>query len=233
MISFDFLGSNSYNDFGIKIKKRPLIPLAERNVTYTPIQGKSGSLTFDENTYKDITIAVDCYLVDNDLSENIYNIKAWLSGGMGDLIFNFEDSRIYIAQVVNRIDIAQSLRVLGSFTIMFNCKPFAYDYNSYYFPLTIFTATNMNNCGSYYCEPIITVNGTGNITLYVADQVVSLTNVVGSITLDSELQEAYKGDIPCNSQMSGEFPIFKVGYSLIHWTGTVSSISIQPNFRWL
>ena len=84
-----------------------------------------------------------------------------------------------------------------------------------------------------YSEPVITVYGTGDITLMVGTTIVELEGITGSITLDSELQEAYSGTTGMNSAMSGEFPLLKPGMNAISWSGEVSKVEIQPRWRYL
>ncbi len=84
-----------------------------------------------------------------------------------------------------------------------------------------------------YSEPVITVYGTGDITLMVGTIIVELEGISGSITLDSELQEAYSGTTGMNSAMSGEFPILKPGMNAISWTGNVTKVEVKPNWRYL
>ena len=86
---------------------------------------------------------------------------------------------------------------------------------------------------SVYSEPVITVYGTGDITLMVGTVIVELEGITGSITLDSELQESYTGTTSMNSAMSGEFPLLKPGMNAISWTGEVSKVEIQPRWRYL
>lgn len=232
MISFNFLNKNSYEDFGIKIKTRPSIPLAERRVTYTEIMGRSGSLTYDDNTYKDITIAVECYLVDKELINSIYDIKAWLSGGVGELIFSFDDERKYIAQVVNKIDIVQSFKILGSFTIIFNCQPFGYAIDNSIATLSASQGI-INNIGTKESNPTIKIYGNGTIDLTINSETIHLTNVVDYITIDSDLMDCYKDTVLFNNNMSGDFPTLQVGTNTISWVGTVTKVEITPNWRYL
>ena len=98
--------------------------------------------------------------------------------------------------------------------------------------LTASTST-IDNPGSVYSEPVITVYGTGDITLMVGTVIVELEGISGSITLDSELQEAYSGTTSMNSAMSGEFPILKPGMNAISWTGEVTKVEVKPNWRYL
>ena len=101
-------------------------------------------------------------------------------------------------------------------------------------PITLTASTStITNPGSVYSEPIITVYGSGDITLMVGTTIVELEGVSGSITLDSQLQEAYSGTASMNSAMSGEFPLLKPGVNTLSWTGEVNQIVICPNFRYL
>ena len=110
-------------------------------------------------------------------------------------------------------------------------QPFSYDIFSQSLiktaPFKIF------NIGTFDSEPIITVFGSGNITLKVNGQNVYLTGITDRITLDSEMQNAYRGTASMNSRMSGEFPVLSVGQNDITWSGNVTKLEIQPNWRWV
>ena len=98
--------------------------------------------------------------------------------------------------------------------------------------LTASTST-VTNPGSVYSEPVITVYGSGDITLMVGTDIVELEGISGSITLDSQIHEAYSGTASMNSAMSGEFPVLKPGQNAISWTGDVTKVEISPNWRYL
>ena len=57
------------------------------------------------------------------------------------------------------------------------------------------------------------------------------TSIEGSITLNTELQEAYSGTTSMNSAVDGEFPTLPPGAVPYSWEGNVSRIEIQPNWR--
>ena len=48
-----------------------------------------------------------------------------------------------------------------------------------------------------------------------------------------ELQEAYCGVTSLNSAMSGDFPNLLPGNNAVSWTGNVTKVDIQPNWRYL
>mgnify|MGYP003222896006 CR=1 FL=1 len=82
---------------------------------------------------------------------------------------------------------------------------------------------------NFRCKPF----GSGSITLMVGMTIVELEGITGSITLDSRLQEAYSGVTSLNSAMSGDFPKLLPGNNAVSWTGNVTKVDIQPNWRYL
>ena len=72
-----------------------------------------------------------------------------------------------------------------------------------------------------------------NVTLTINDEFIELEGINEGITLNSEIREAYHAETLMNEHMDGEFPRFKPGNNLISWTGDVSSLVIQPNWRYL
>lgn len=124
MTTINFLGLDSYKDFGLITAKTPPIPMPQRRVTYETIPGRdNGTLTEDEKTYDDVTISVDFSVISDNVPLIASKIKAWLSGGQGKLILSNDPDYYYIAQCVNKFDIAQSIILLGEFTVVFDCKP--------------------------------------------------------------------------------------------------------------
>ena len=63
--------------------------------------------------------------------------------------------------------------------------------------------------------------------------IVELDGITDSITLDTSLMEAYKDTTSMNSCMSGDFPTLLPGQNAISWTGNVTKVEVQPNWRFL
>ena len=119
-----------------------------------------------------------------------------------------------------------------SFAVNFRCKPFWYQENVPEITLTT-SGTFVTNPGSVYSQPVITVYGSGEITLMVGMTIVELDGITDSITLDTPLMEAYQGVNSMNSNMSGDFPTLAPGANAVSWTGNVTKVVIQPNWRYL
>lgn len=234
MLSFNFGGKNSFQDYGITISKRPSLPSPKRRVSYVDIPGRDSTLTYDESTFSDITIAVECSIKGKNIAEKLDNIKAWLFGsGENDLVFSFQDDKKYKAQVVNAIDFKQVFKYTSVFPIIFNCRPFKYSVQNNIFTITQ-NGTSIINLGTLKSEPIISVYGSGKICLKVDKTTVNLNDITGEIILDSVIQDAYNdaGD-NLNSKVNGEFITLKTGTNKFEWTGSVTKIEVVPNWRWL
>ena len=218
--------------YGIHVSELPPPTIPSERATYTNVPGRPGSLTTleGEDVYEDMVLTAQCFLSD---PTKIPAIAAWLKGS-GKVAFANRQGGFYHARVANQISFEKILRgnPHRSFAVNFRCKPFWYQANVPVETLTASTST-INNPGSVYSEPVITVYGTGDITLMVGTVIVELEGITGSITLDSELQETYSGTTSMNSAMSGEFPLLKPGMNAISWTGEVSKVEIQPRWRYL
>ena len=219
-------------NYGIHVSEQPPITLPAERATYANVPGRPGSLTVLEGTdvYDDMILTAACFV--RDVSR-VSEIAVWLKGS-GPVTFANRQGGFYHARVVNQIAFEKILRgnPHRSFAVNFRCQPFWYIRDVP--PVTLTTSgTFVNNPGSVYAEPVITVTGVGNITLMVGMMIVDLTGITGSITLDTPRMEAYVGDTPLNACVRGDFPTLPPGPSAVSWSGDVTSVTIQPNWRYL
>ena len=226
---FRFKGKDS-KDFGVLIYGAPQRTKPERRVERITIPGRNGELTQDEDTYEPYTISMQCSTRGSD---RLDEIVTWLNGA-GELILATEPDKVYKAFIYNKIAISDVIYLYNSFLIQFRVHPFKYSVNAYGDTLELTTATKVRNSGSIYSEPIITVYGSGDITLTINEKDFPLYSVDGSITIDSEMMEVFKGNTNQNSKYGAvEFPRLEVGENNISWTGNVEKIEIHPKWRWL
>ncbi len=219
-------------EYGIHVTAQPSIIRPSERVTFTNVPGKPGSLTTVEadDVYDDFILPVECTVA--DLSR-LPEICAWLRG-TGKLELPARPGGFYNARIANQIEFSKILRnhENRAFTVSFRCKPFWYKANVPEITLTT-SGTFVTNPGSVYAEPVITVYGSGEITLMVGMTIVELDGITDSITLDTPLMEAYQGVNSMNSNMSGDFPTLTPGANAVSWTGNVTKVVIQPNWRYL
>ena len=219
-------------EYGIHVLEQPPITIPAERTTFINIPGRPGSLTTLEgdDIYDDLILTAQCMISD---PSSIRAIASYLKGS-GKVAFANRPGGFYYARIVNQISFEKILRgnPHRSFAVNFRCKPFLYQENV---PVQTYTETPfiLNNPGSIYSEPVITVYGSGDLTLMIGAQIVELSGVSESITLDTPLMEAYKGEMGMNHSMDGEFPILKPGANAISWVGNVTKLEIRPNWRYL
>ena len=226
---FTFKGIDS-REMGVIVTAMPETVRAERRIESITVAGRNGSLHKDEGVYESYDRTMECALIKR---ARLDEITAWLVGS-GEMTFSTEPDKVYRVTIANKISITQMMRVFQKFQIILDTQPFKYSVNAAGDALELTAPTTIRNSGTVYSEPLITVYGSGDITLTVNGADFPLYGVQESITIDSEMMEVFKGDTNQNGKYGGaEFPRFEVGKNEIRWTGNVSKIKIQPRWRWL
>lgn len=219
-------------DYGIHVSEHPPITVPAERQTFTNVPGRPGSLTTLEgdDVYDDMTLTCTCWVDDGAKAPEI---ARWLKGS-GKVTFATRLGGYYEARVTNQISFEQVVkgRPHRSFAVNFRCKPFWYQEENEMLTYTT-QPFILNNPGSVYSEPVITVYGAGDIILAIGTELVEINGLKTSITLDTPLMEAYNGTDDMNSYLNGEFPTFAPGDNTFSWTGTVSKVEITPNWRYL
>lgn len=96
---------------------------------------------------------------------------------------------------------------------------------------------NVTNFGNYTAKPIMTIYGSGNISVSLNNnQIFNIT--LGDeeyITIDTEQMEAYKDGVLKNRLVTGNYDNFalNVGRNIITFGGDVTSATIEKYSRWL
>lgn len=217
-------------EYGVHVSEQPPLTIPAERVTYANVPGRSGSLTTLEggDVYEDVVRTAQCFI---DSDARVPAIAAWLRGA-GTVAFANRPGGFYYGRVANQIPFERILRGRPhrAFSVNFRCKPFWYHANVPDVTVTQ-SATVLTNPGSVYAEPVLTVYGSGDIALMVDTTLIELSDVSGSITIDTPLMEAYSGNTALNDHMSGEFPRLPPGEAAISWTGDVKRVVVRPNWR--
>lgn len=226
---FTFKGIDS-RDMGIIVTSMPETVRPERRMESITIAGRNGTLHTDEEAYESYDRTMECAIKKR---AKLDEIAAWLVGS-GEMRFSTEPDKVYRVTISNKISISQMMRMFQKFQVIMDTQPFKYNINPFADELTLTAQTIIRNGGTVYSEPIITVYGSGDITLNINGVNFPLYGVNESITIDSEMMEVFKGNSNQNSKYGGEtFPRLEVGENAISWTGNVSRVEIQPKWRWL
>ena len=211
-------------DEGLKVISLPPIKLSTPRITETTIQGRDGFLT-EQDGYDGDTKPVEVDYKGN----NPLRVANWLKGS-GEVIFGDIPDRYYKAMINNMIPISKIIEnEMYTFPIEFRCQPFAYLLEGKEV-LTLTTGTTLNNNkATHTSKPTISIYGSGACTFTINNRTFNITEIGGSITINSDMMEVLNGK---GDKMVGKFPYLDIGENVITWTGAgVSSVLIQPNWR--
>ena len=206
----------------------PTVP-AER-AAFTNIPGRAGSLATleGEDVYDDLLLSATCIVSD---PSKVPEIAAWLNGS-GTVTFANRQGGFYFAHIVNQISFEKILRgnPHRSFVVNFRCQPFWYHADVQ--PITVTTpGTFISNPGTIASEPVIKVTLSGDAEITIGGYLFSLTGVTGTVTIDTPRLECYQDYQSKNGCMSGDFPRIGTIGAYVNWSGAVSKIGIEPNWR--
>lgn len=213
----------SSDDMGVKVVSLPPISLSKEDIDEITIDGRDGFL-IDFKGYSGDTKKVEADYFGN----NPYAICDWLRGN-GEVTFSNQQEFYYKARINNQIPLEETLKnQIYNFLIQFRCQPFRYFTNGKKKKTIMVNKTLLNNFGNYKALPVITIYGSGNITININGRAFTISNLTDSITIISEIEEVLDGK---GNLMEGNFPYFDVGQNTITWSGSVTKLEVTPNWR--
>lgn len=152
----------------------------------------------------------------------------------GEVVFGNEPDKYYRYQILDQIDFERLVRFRTA-TVKMHVQPFKYDAVDRVFE-AIGKSVTLLNRGNVVSRPIVTVYGSGTVSLSV-NAVTVLTMAIngGYITIDAEEMNAYHGDALMNRSVSGDYSDLKlnVGENVISCSGTVAEIKVEDYSRWV
>lgn len=228
------INTQSIKNYGLYLDGSPPIPTAIQETEHIEIRGRHGSLT-KKYAYKDIEYPLSFFFYDDyaPFKKSFRQAKLMLFNSER-LTFDDDPDVYYKVKSIEIAEAENEVIRFGKFTVNFTLSPFAYEVDN---PTqTITSQTTVNNPG-YEAEPVMIVHCTGTGKVYVNGEKITIKDINGMITLDSELQNAYRkksGSIEnLNNHMIGDFSVFKHGDNLVRFDGDISKVEITKNVRWV
>lgn len=217
-------------------RERVVVPTAEKNVEHPPIKGRDESLT-KKYGYKDIPFSMDFFYFEKGESfkKDFRKFKAKFLDAK-TLIVNGDEEAFYKIKSMKIENAINDRDDIGEFTINFILDPFMYELDNE--PITVTSRTLIKNDG-HKALPIITAQVSGTGRIFINDQEITIQNVNGTITIDSEMKNAYRksptGLIAenMNKHMIGHFPVLQHGENVVEFDGDIERLEIIPNRRWV
>lgn len=217
---------------GVVVETLPTIQRPKRKITRYDVTGRDGALEVDEGGYDgyQTTLQINAY------GKAPEEINAWLDGEGWFITSDAPDRQMWVvldAQHKNtRYNVSGAC--YDSITITMYVHPYRYivpaDAATEYteFPILL------ENPYAWAAKPRITVYGSGEITLTVNANIMTLNDITDGIIIDSEMMDCMnltKTELMNMHVNIDEFPILQSGGNTISVSGTVTKIAIEPRWR--
>lgn len=194
------------------------------------IPGKSGNLIKFNNRFENVTGTASCFVLKRDVERNLRSIGTWLFSNPGYCrLETTEEPEIYrMAAPQNSADTEIRMKLLTPFELQFNCMPQCW-LKLGEKQITVASGGKIHNPG-LEAKPLLQV--TGNGTLSIGGQTITISGTTGEVTIDCDVQDAWQGITNLNGNIEVEnhvWPTLPPGDTKITYTG-LTSVKITP--RW-
>ncbi|ADH93231.1 hypothetical protein EBF03_07570 [Arcanobacterium haemolyticum] len=126
--------------------------------------------------------------------------------------------------------LSRELASWGMFEVELVCQPFTY-LETGLIPVTLTGSGTLTNPGLIEVAPVITIHGTGQLTLTVNGAQHRINSPSGQVTLDSDRLVAHVAGRVQTDALTGGFPTFTPGVNRVTLATGISKVVIVPNWR--
>lgn len=236
MVQLQFNGQSS-TDFGLQIEKMHGLQTPKRDEEFMHVPGRNGDVIFDNGAYKNVKITYNAYTLhpSGDLYELIDKIHNWLRTKGYARLEDSEDLRHFRMAKYESGDLVKNVNnLVGGFELVFNCKPQRYLKSGARAITYLQSGGVCNNPSSEIARPLIVIYGTGAGTVTLGDYVISISDIQGSVTINSEIQRCYNGTESRSRTVTlapiHEYPKLLPGKSRVDFSGGVTKVEITPYY---
>ncbi len=236
MNSFTYNGVNSL-DMGLRIENKRVFNAPKFDSKFQQIPGRDGDLILPDGRYQNVQITYSVFLPAKstaELQEKVTAVKSWLytqPDRYHDLRDTYDTECFRRAVLNNALDIEDELNKIGVFTVSFSCLPFKYlDSGQTAVSLTSGGGSMIVNPTFFDARPLIRINGSGDGTLRIVNQKISVFEVSGIdsfLYIDSVQMNCYKGSVSMNGSVEADsFPVLNPGQNIFMFSGGITSIEV-------
>lgn len=159
--------------------------------------------------------------------------------GSGKVTFSSEPDKYYLYDSLGEIDFDRLVRYRKA-SAKLHVQPYKYSTMEKAKVWTVpdkDQSIKIRNAGNTRACPIITIEGSGSVGIYLnGTRVIAISMPSsGEVTIDVETMNAYSGSSLANRLVTGDYSALELpaGTSVISWTGTVGGFSIDKYSRWI
>lgn len=226
---------NSNTITGLLIQNLPPITKPRQRVNIEEIDGRDGDIItpLGYGSYdKEFQIGLS---YNYDINEIIKFFDS-----EGTVTFSNEPDKYYNYKIIEQIDYEKLIRFKTA-NVKMHVQPFKYSINEQPIVAEFEEGDDLEvtvtNSGNIYSKPTITIQGSGDISVYLDNSQVFEISLGNEeyIVIDVNLMEAYKGNTLKNRLVTGNYDNFILpsGNSTISFQGTVQAVEVRNYSRWI
>ena len=223
------LDGESSEQYGIAMQGPPVFSAPKPKMTKVSVSGRNGDLVFYEDAFENVECELRCYSLHGQVFDLVSDANIWLAKkGYRKFSFDGDDNSYRLAIVTNAAECAVRMYYLDPFVITLDCKPQKY-LESGDIPIA-FTTSGSFDCPAYSGLPLMRIYGTAG-TVSVNGKSIVFSSIDTFVDVDCELQDAFKGMVNCNSNIScTDFPKLVHGENTITLSSGITKVELTP--RW-
>lgn len=235
MISTFTFNSHNSEEFNMYINAEQTISSSQPDYSTIEVPGRDGDLILPNNRYKSFSQTVSVIFLGgyNDTMSKIEQARRWLLSDteFHDFKLSSDSGYTYRAAYLGNFEVKKTADGLSA-DLNFEMMPYKY-LNSGLNGQTISSGTVLTNSGNIPALPLLKITGSGDITVILGSQTVSLKGVDTGIILDCESQlcTSLDGTRTQFDKLYSDFPNLPFGSTKISWSGTVSNFEITPRWK--
>lgn len=191
--------------------------------------GMNGSYNQESGAFEDYERTIRIFFERfTDLATLVEKIKA-----VGNkLEFSYQPDSVFYADLIDT-EITPKGMYGWELAIKLDMQPFRYPKSVA--PVVLTSAGTIDNIGTVYSEPIIEIEGSGDVSLTIGRKTMHLTvNNKATIDCRQGKQNIFNanGAVQNTLRKRGGFFEIPVGISGVTYTGDVRKVTIRPNWRY-
>ena len=233
MMHYLTFAGRSTHEFGIWISGESTFSAPERNVESQEVAGRNGSLLFDKGNFKNMAVKYPAFIKEG-MPNRIRDFLNFAGSQIGyqrlEDTYHPYEYRMGRFKPNMTIDSSGYLNRSGKFTLEFDCKPQRFLKSGEQI-ITVNGSDQILNRTQFESKPFLRVFGTGNGSVLIGSETITITGMDTYMDIDCEIMDAYKGAVNCNNKVAfTDDIVLKPGTNNISFTGNVTKIEVTP--RW-
>lgn len=232
----------SYNgrrsdEFYLYIDSELKLVSAKPDIEEVEVPGRDGSVLVSNDRLKAISQTIPFvlkipYNSPYSFHEIVAQIQEWLSPrSWRPLDFSWDPHHYYSAVVLEDFEIAAQTSHFGKLAVTFKIQPFKHLSDSGN-QVRVTNGMVLNNPTRYIAKPVVSIRGSGNVTVRLGDSSMSFRNVERLVYVDCDHGTVFVDDTSAmNKVLSNNLFELKPGPNTVSISNSSFEVTVSPMWR--